>query len=99
MPGNVTPTQYYIKGLTLEQALRGGLVDRIIEELRREGVRPRLVAVVIDPGGEPGLVLIGHRTPREAEAGGLRILLDDPDMGERVRRAVERAVREWGRRR
>ena len=87
--------EYYVKGATLEQALRGGLVDRIIKELEREGVRVRLALIALDPVGEPGLIWIGHKSPAEAEKGGLRIKLGDPDMSERVRRAVERAVTSW----
>lgn len=83
----IKPIQYYIKSITLEKALRNGLIDKFINKLKENGIKVRFVSLILDPVGEPGLIKIGHATPKEAEEGGLRILLD-PGMSERVVRAL-----------
>ena len=85
------PIEFYVKGVTLREALRNGLIDRFVQQLERAGIKVRFVALLIDPDGEPGLIRIGHSSSKEAEEGGLRISLD-PDMSERVIRALEEAL-------
>ena len=79
MPLKARPIEFYVKGVTLREALKNGLVDRFVQQLERAGIKVRFVVLLLDPDNEPGFIRIGHSSRKEAEEGGLRISLD-PNM-------------------
>ena len=91
----VRAVEFYIKGITLREALKKGLIDKFVQQLEKTGIKVKYVALILDPEGEPGLIKIGHTSSMEAEKGGLRISLD-PNMSEKVRKALEEALRNGG---
>ena len=91
----VRPVEFYVKGITLREALKKGLVDKLVQQLEKAGIKVKYVVLILDPEGEPGLIRIGHASSMEAEKGGLRISFD-PDMSEKVRKALEEALRSGG---
>jgi len=85
--------QFYIKDTTLMNMLKEGLLYKYIQNLEKRGVMVRLVALALDPVGEPGYIFIGHERPEEAERGGLRISID-PRISDKVVEAVIEALKE-----
>lgn len=89
MVTSIKPIEFYVKGITLKDALKSGFIDKLVQHLENNGIKVRYVMLVLDPVGEPGLLKIRHISSIEADKGGLHITID-PDMSDRVIRAVEK---------
>jgi len=85
--------ELYIEGITLKEALQNGLIDKLLQQIEKAGVKIVPVAITIDPREEPGLIRIGHNTVEEALKGGLRISFD-PRISEHVIEVFRKALEE-----
>lgn len=95
----IVPVEFCMKGITLREALKQGLIDKLVKSLEEAGIEVRFVALILDPVSEPGFIRIGHQSSEEIERGLLRISLS-PNMSERtiniIKNVLERLYTEQG---
>ena len=63
----VRPVEFYVKGITLKEVLKKGLIDKLVQQLEEAGIKIKYIALILDPEGEPGLIRRGHASSMEAE--------------------------------